>query len=284
MPLLAGDDVAVVEGIGELGQAGEAAAARRCRAGRGLHGQRLVRAVGVEFLDEGVEAGLLAEAVRGGGAGGLLLEGQVHALVAAVLLRLARGDALERDAEPEPPDREPRQAVEPAAGEGHPVVGADRGRQAALLEQPVKGGENRGFRRPLQRLDHQDEARGLVGDGERVAEPPVAEPELALEVAAPEVVRRRGLREGRARGAEPPGAGVLDQAVAVEHRVDRRARRQRTSGPSRRASSSRSLRAPQFGFSRFSATIAASTGIGSRLAMRPGRRGRSASASSPCSL
>ena len=57
-----------------------------------------------------------------------------------------------------------------------------------------------------------------------------------------------------------------------------------TSGPSRRARSSRSLRAPQLGRSRRSATIAASTGIGSRFATRPGRRGRSASASSPWSF
>ena len=57
-----------------------------------------------------------------------------------------------------------------------------------------------------------------------------------------------------------------------------------TSCPSRRASSSRSLRAPQVGCSRRSATIVASTGIGSRFATRPGLRGRSAIASSPCAF
>jgi len=57
-----------------------------------------------------------------------------------------------------------------------------------------------------------------------------------------------------------------------------------TPGPSRFAKSSCSLRAPQCGFSRFSATICASTGIGSRLALRLGLRDWSRKASSPCSL
>jgi hypothetical protein len=68
----------------------------------------------------------------------------VHALVAAVLLGPARRDALEADAETKPPDREPREAVEAAAGEGNAVspeanlrfdVGADRDGQAALLDR-----------------------------------------------------------------------------------------------------------------------------------------------------
>jgi hypothetical protein len=58
----------------------------------------------------------------------------------------------------------------------------------------------------------------------------------------------------------------------------------RTPSPSRFASSSRSLRAPQCGFSRFSATICASTGIGSRLALHRGLRDWSRKASSPHSL
>jgi hypothetical protein len=63
-----------------------------------------VGSVGVELLDESVEAGLLRQAVGPGRSGGLLLQGQMHALMAAVLLRMAGLDALDRDAEPEPPD------------------------------------------------------------------------------------------------------------------------------------------------------------------------------------
>ena len=49
--------------------------------------------------DELVEAFLLLQEVEGCGLGGFLLEGQVHALVATVLLRMARLDALQADAE-----------------------------------------------------------------------------------------------------------------------------------------------------------------------------------------
>jgi hypothetical protein len=45
--------------------------------------------------DKGVEALLLLQEVEGGGLGGFLLQRQVHALVAAVLLRVAGLDALQ---------------------------------------------------------------------------------------------------------------------------------------------------------------------------------------------
>ena len=68
-----------------------------------------MRPFGVELGREGVEAGLLLQGVGAGRSSGFLLEREVHALVAAVLLRVAWLDALDRDAEPEPPDRQPGQ-------------------------------------------------------------------------------------------------------------------------------------------------------------------------------
>ncbi len=67
-----------------------------------------MRALAIELGDEGVEARLLAQAVGGRRAGGLLLQGEVHALVAAVLFGASRGDAFEPDPKAEPPDRELR--------------------------------------------------------------------------------------------------------------------------------------------------------------------------------
>ena len=64
--------------------------------------ERLVRALGVELLDEAVEADLLLEAVHAGRPGGLPLQRQMHALVTAVLLRMARLDALDVNAEAQP--------------------------------------------------------------------------------------------------------------------------------------------------------------------------------------
>ena len=60
----------------------------------------------VVLLDEVIEVRLLLQEVEGGGLGGFLLERQMHALMAAVLLRIARLDALEVDAEAQPPDRQ----------------------------------------------------------------------------------------------------------------------------------------------------------------------------------
>src|SRR5215469_9035500 len=60
----------------------------------------------VVAVDEVVELGLLLQEVAAGRFGGLQLQGQMHALVAAVLLRATWLDALDLDSEPEPPDRE----------------------------------------------------------------------------------------------------------------------------------------------------------------------------------
>ena len=53
-----------------------------------LHGERLVRPLVVELFDEVVEPGLLLQQVGASRTGGLLLEGEVHALVPAVGVRV----------------------------------------------------------------------------------------------------------------------------------------------------------------------------------------------------
>ena len=69
----------------------------------------------VELLDEVVEAGLLLQEIVSGRLGCLKFQCQMHAFMAAVLLRVARLDALDVDTEPEPPDGEPRQ-IEQSVG------------------------------------------------------------------------------------------------------------------------------------------------------------------------
>ena len=83
------EDVAVVEGIGDVRQTGIGAWRGGVEVGGAAHGEGLVGPLGIELRLEGVEASLLLEAVVAGRAGRFLLESEVHALVGAVLLRVA---------------------------------------------------------------------------------------------------------------------------------------------------------------------------------------------------
>ena len=65
-----------------------------------------MRTFGVELANEGIEAFLLLEAVEPRRSGGFPFECEVHALMTVVLLRMARLDALDRNAEPKPPHRQ----------------------------------------------------------------------------------------------------------------------------------------------------------------------------------
>jgi hypothetical protein len=60
----------------------------------------------------------------------------------------------------------------------------------------------------------------MVRDGQRIAVSPVAELELPLEVGAPQIVGRGALGERRAARAVARPAATLDQAMAVENRMD----------------------------------------------------------------
>jgi len=53
-----------------------------------------------------VEAGLLLKEVCGSVLGGFFLQSEMHALVTAVLLRMARLDPFNANPQAEPPDRE----------------------------------------------------------------------------------------------------------------------------------------------------------------------------------
>jgi hypothetical protein len=93
------EDIAIVQGVGQLRQTAVSRWRGRVRFGRRLHGQGLVWPLFVEFVHEGVEATLLLQAVHACRAGGFLFQGQVHALVPAVLLRMSRANALDADAQ-----------------------------------------------------------------------------------------------------------------------------------------------------------------------------------------
>ncbi len=179
-------DVAVVPGILQFRQAIVRPWGGGIEFGRASHGECLVGAFGIELAHEGIELGLLLQAVHCWWPSGLLLQGQVHALMAAVLLRTAGLDALDGDAEAQPPDRQAGEIVEAVGtGEGQAIVASDRPRQAAIAEQLLEGFNDRGFAGRFGGLTQQQIARSMVGDRQGVTVAAIAELELALEVGAP---------------------------------------------------------------------------------------------------
>ena len=60
----------------------------------------------------------------------------------------------------------------------------------------------------------------MVGDGQWIAVPSIAELELALEVGAPQIIGRGARGQRRAARAVARPAAALDQAMAIEHRMD----------------------------------------------------------------
>jgi len=102
-----------------------------------------VRAFVVEDLHKLVKARLLLKKIGGRGLGGFFLQGQMHAFVTPVLLRMGRFDPFDADAQAQPPHGELAQVEQRVCGsEGHAVVAADVGGPATLLKKPLKHSES----------------------------------------------------------------------------------------------------------------------------------------------
>src|SRR6185312_9023949 len=101
----------------------------------GLHIESFVWTLMVKLADESIKLGLLLKEVGASRARRFDFQGSMHAFVTAVLLRMAGLNALDGDAEAEPPNGKPAQIAEIIGrGEGYAVVGANGLRRAALLE------------------------------------------------------------------------------------------------------------------------------------------------------
>jgi hypothetical protein len=153
-----------------------------------------------------------------------LFERAVQALVLGVLLRVPGRNAFGADAQPNPPDSQPRQA--PAAREGRAIVGADDAGQAILAEGRREDGLDELFLRGAHDLAAQQEPTVDIADRQRIAAPPVPGPEPALEVRRPHVIgasRRSALRRGMR--ARPPGPARDGQARPLQQGANRARRR-----------------------------------------------------------
>ena len=94
----AGDhDGAVVERIVRFGNASIGAVGSRVDLDRAFHGEGLMRSFVIEFVQEGVELGLLLQDVGTRWAGGFFLQSEMHACMPAVLLGMAGTDPLDGD-------------------------------------------------------------------------------------------------------------------------------------------------------------------------------------------
>jgi len=101
-----GDHDGFIVGIVDVGQPLVGTCGRLIDLCWALHVQRFVRTLVVEDLHELVEPRLLLQKVGSRGLGGFFFQGQMRALMAAVLLGVARLNPLAANTEPEPPDRE----------------------------------------------------------------------------------------------------------------------------------------------------------------------------------
>src|SRR5579864_3904776 len=90
-------DSAVVERVVRFGYAEIGARRSRIGLGRAFHAKGFMGSFLIEFLQEGIELGLLLQEVDTRRAGGFFFEGEMHAFMTAVLLGMAGTDPLNRD-------------------------------------------------------------------------------------------------------------------------------------------------------------------------------------------
>src|SRR6185503_1253516 len=156
----------------------------------------------------------------------LLRERQVHALVPAILLRLAGLDSLVANSELPPPSGNLGQAGDAGGCEGRPVVAAYRVRQTEFVEHLLHRTSYVVAVGAVEDNAREQVAAVCVGDGERVAARH-ADREMALEVDAPHLVRSLRVRERRREGRGLASAALRsDQAVAAENECEGTHRRQ----------------------------------------------------------
>jgi hypothetical protein len=73
--------------------------------------------------------------------------------------------------------------------EGHAVVAAHVGGQAAFAKKPLQYSKSVVFPSRKKRLTSEEKAAGVIGDGERIAVLMIAQQELALVIGAPQLIR-----------------------------------------------------------------------------------------------
>lgn len=156
--------------------------------GRGIAVETLVRSHVVELVDKASKAFLLGFHVSFSGQGCFLLQGKMHAFVAAILLGLTWSNTLMADAEFEPPHTEQREAKHTVAGEGNPIVGSDGLWQTVVGKKTFEDRFSPGTPSRSKSLAGQQISTTGIGNGKWIAIGPVEEAEFSFEVGRPDLV------------------------------------------------------------------------------------------------
>ncbi len=200
---------------------------RRCvKLRRGPLTQGFVRALLVVVPAEGVEAGLLFVGIARRRTRGLRLQGAMHPLMAAIVLRRSRADEAQPNAKPQPPRRQSCQPAGSGTAEWRSIVAADRSRQSIASEGPLKHWTS-SLDRLRRDLDFDQKTAVTVRHGQGIDPLLVQRAEPPFEVHAPFVVGGLDFRKwlfSRVDRLSPP-LDRLDQVGPLEDVADRRGRR-----------------------------------------------------------
>src|SRR3984893_10733698 len=188
-PATGNHDGFIVQGIVDVRQSTIRTRGKLVDLRRALHLYSFVGTFVVEDLDKFVEARLLLKKISGGRLGGLFLQGQMHALMTPILLRMAGLDALNTDPRAEPPHRELAQVEQRmCVSERHTVIAADVGGQAALLKKPLKHCESVLFPGRRKGFTGEQITAGVIGDGQRITVLVITQQEFTFVIGAPQFI------------------------------------------------------------------------------------------------
>ena len=184
----------------------------------------------IKLASQAIEARLLSLWRRGGWRRRLLLQRQMKPLVAAILLRMPRGNAIHLDAELQPPHRQRRQLACAHGGKRWPIVGPQRPRQPIRPKRAVEPRPHTRFvRRDDPTAEHESTAR--IDNRQRIAPRAIRRAKPAFEVRRPDIVRRLGRRQRlRQRHHVPRPAPRLTQPPPAEQIAQGARRRPDTFG------------------------------------------------------
>ena len=148
----------------------------------------------VVFVLELIKAALLRAQRPFGRSRRLFFQRAVHALVAAILLRLARRDPFHANPQPHPPHAQPAQSRQTGGGERRPIIAANRRREPVLPERGLQHRASHSAVGLRQRLTAQQVPAPRITEREGVAASSVPAHKPPFEIHAPHPVRCRGMR------------------------------------------------------------------------------------------